>query len=145
MENRVKNLTGILEKKKVRLTAKRREILEALIDSNNHLKPEELYHLVKNKGIGLATTYRTIELLKKNGIIKEIKIGKERYYELRVFRQRCLHAHLKCNVCGRIYDSADTGLVLNMIKLQKIVKNLYDFETVDLEIIMEGICNNCRR
>ena len=145
MEERLKSLTSILERKNIRVTTKRKEILRTLMNCNNHLKPDELYDLVKNKEIGLATTYRTIELFKKNGIIKEIKIEKERYYELKILSQKCLHAHLKCNTCGRIYDSVDIELVLNMIKLQDLVENLYDFEVVDLEIIMEGLCENCRR
>ncbi|SHI67146.1 Fe2+ or Zn2+ uptake regulation protein [Geosporobacter subterraneus DSM 17957] len=145
MEDQIKNLTAILERKNIRPTPKRKEILKAFVNTNNHLKPEELYNLVKNKGVGLATTYRNLELLKKNGIIKEIKIDNERYYELKIYSQKCLHIHLKCSTCGSIYDCAETGLVLNMLKLQSFVESLYDFEAVDLEIVMEGVCKKCRR
>lgn len=117
-------------------------MVSPLVNSSNHLKPEELYNLVKNKGIRLVTIYRNIELLKKNAIIKETKIDNESYYELRIYSQKCLHIHLRCNTCGSIYECVETRLVLDMLKLQRLVKDLYDFEAVDLEIVLEVFVKN---
>ncbi|HYE82015.1 MAG TPA: transcriptional repressor [Clostridia bacterium] len=41
-----------------------------------------------DKGIGIATVYRTIELLKETDIIKIVIIGNDRYIELKKYSEK---------------------------------------------------------
>ena len=54
-----------------KLTTQRRAILDAIIENHEkHLNPEEIYDIVKIKypEIGIATVYRTLQLLEKLNI-----------------------------------------------------------------------------
>lgn len=145
MDNKKKRILNLLESKNVKLTIQRKEILSVFMNSNIHLKPEDVYDIVKNKGIGLATVYRTIEILKKNDIIQEITIENTRYYELKMFGEKCMHIHFKCDICGTVFDCDNIKLGLKMIALRDLTENLCDVEVSDMTITMNGICNNCKR
>lgn len=145
MKNKAKGLYDVLRRKGIRLTYQRKEILSIFIESQEHLTPEDIYDLVKDKGIGIATVYRTIEILKECQIIKEITIEKTRYYELKMFGEKCMHIHFKCDICGTVYDCDNIKLGLKVIALRDYTEALYDSEVKDLTITMNGICKNCKR
>jgi len=145
MKNKTERIYDVLRKKRIRLTPQRKKILSIFINSQKHLTPEEIYDLVKDKGIGIATVYRTIEILKKNEIIKEITIAKTRYYELKMFGEKCMHIHFKCDICGTVYDCDNIKLGLKMISLRDYTESVYGVEVKDLTVTMNGICKNCKR
>ncbi|MGF7057389.1 Fur family transcriptional regulator [Brassicibacter mesophilus] len=145
MKNKAEKLYDVLRRKGIRLTYQRKEILSIFIKSQEHLKPEDVYDLVKDKGIGIATVYRTIEMLKESEIIKEITIAKTRYYELKMFGEKCMHIHFKCDICGTVYDCDNIKLGLKVIALRDYTETLYDVEVKDLTITMNGICKDCKR
>ena len=66
-----------IKKSGFRLTGTRMIILDILLKSSNELNAEELFFLSRKKqpGIGLATIYRTLKLLEKEGLI--IRAGYE--------------------------------------------------------------------
>ncbi len=145
MKNKIERIYDVLKKKGIRLTPQRKEILSCFINTQEHLKPEEVYDLVKDKGIGIATVYRTIEIFKDNDIIKEITIEKTRYYELKMFGEKCMHIHFKCDICDTVYDCDNIKLGLKVISLRDYTEDLYDVKVKDLTVTMHGICKNCKR
>ena len=56
----------------LRMTLPRKVILEVIEDAEDHPDVEEMYRraVVKDKTISIATVYRTIKLLKKQGLLK---------------------------------------------------------------------------
>ncbi|MCT4619292.1 MAG: transcriptional repressor [Marinisporobacter sp.] len=145
MKSKMQMIESILKGKNIKLTKQRKAIMEIFLNYDEHFKPEEVYDLVRNQGIGLATVYRTIEILKIHDIIEEITIGKDRYYELKLFSEKALHIHFTCKKCNRIYDYDKTEMVLDLIRLRNFVEKEYHVDVEDMKIMMKGICEKCRR
>jgi len=145
MNNKVCMIEDILRKKNFKLTSSRKEIIRIFLESDKHLKPEDVYELVKAKGISLPTVYRTIDIFKKNQIIEEISIGKYRYYELKIFSGKKLHIHFKCEKCGEIFDIDYPKFVMDLIELTTNVENEYKVEVNDLLMVLHGICEDCKK
>ena len=91
----------------VRLTSQRRALLDVIQSSKEHLDAASLLRLAREKDarVDRATIYRTLELLKKMGLVDELDLmhlnGEKHYYELRRGRD---HIHLACFHCGRIEE-----------------------------------------
>jgi Fur family ferric uptake transcriptional regulator len=96
-----------LASKGIRLTAQRRALIEVVQEATQHLDAGTLLELARKRepNIDRATVYRTIELLKKLGLIDELDLmhleGEKHYYEVKTKRD---HVHLACFRCGRIEE-----------------------------------------
>jgi len=145
MDNKKERIYALLESKNVRLTLQRKEILSVFLNTNKHLKPEDVHDSVKDKGIGLATVYRTIEILKDNDIIQEVTMENIRYYELKLYGEKCLHIHFKCDNCGAMFDCDNIKLGIKMIELRDLTESLCNVEAKNVTVTMNGICNKCKR
>lgn len=146
MDYRIKKIEGLLKQKKYKITFARKEIICLFVNNiNKHFKTEEVYNLVKGKNISLPTVYRTIEILKNNGIIKETVIDKTRYYELEIFSKKSLHLHLKCIRCGDVIDFVSTKSMLMLLDEKNNIEKRYKFKINDIYAILQGECDKCRR
>ncbi|MBI3810583.1 MAG: transcriptional repressor [Nitrospirae bacterium] len=98
-------LKNYLTKNRLKLTQQRETILEAFLRVD-HITAEELYREIskkKRQRMGLATIYRTLNLL------CEIGIGQQRHFdENRTIFDNVLHKkhhdHLICNKCDKIIE-----------------------------------------
>ncbi|WIF94200.1 Fur family transcriptional regulator [Caminicella sporogenes] len=145
MENKIDKIKAILQKNDYRVTEGRKEIIKVFVNSNRHLSPLEVYELVKDKNISLPTVYRTIDILKSNGIIKEVSFNNERYFELKLFSQKCMHIHFRCQKCGKIIDIYDTNIILKLIEIRNELEKQYDFLIEDVSATLCGLCSECRK
>lgn len=128
------------------MTHARKEIIKLFVyNKNMHYMPEEVYDLVKNKNISLPTVYRTIEILKSNGIIKETIIDRKRYYELEIFSKKTVHVHLKCIKCGNVFDYLDIKSILLLLDEKDRIEEQYNVEINNIYTIFYGFCRECRR
>lgn len=144
MKDKVNMIEDILRKKNFKLTSSRKEIIRVFLESDEHLKPEDVYDLVKDKDISLPTVYRTIDILKRNQIIEELTIGKHRYYELKIFSGKKMHIHFKCDRCGEIFDIDDQTLVMDLIRIRDYAEKEFAVEVEDLVMVMRGTCDKCK-
>ena len=132
-----------------RLTVPRQAILNILNKSKEHLSAEDIYMAVHRvyPGIGLATVYRTLELLVRMGLVFKFDFGdgKSRY-ELSEGLNKNHHHHLVCTGCGRIIDYSE--LVDEEIKvlkrIEKTISKKYNFEINSHQIHFLGLCAKCR-
>ena len=105
-----------------KLTTQRRAILDVIIENQDkHLNPEEIYDIVKVKypEIGIATVYRTLQLLEKLDIIYRLNFddGYNRY-ELNYSSEIHHHHHLICLKCGKVME-VKLDLLENLEKQMK--------------------------
>lgn len=132
-----------LRERGTRLTRQRRILLEILEGSKTHLKAAELLRLAQKKGreINRATVYRTLALLKEEGLIDELDLlhlqGEEHFYEA---RRAGDHIHIVCPRCGMIeeMESQRVKQLTAEIELQTGGK----LETMRIEARVE--CKECR-
>lgn len=132
-----------VEQKGYKFTIQRRIILEELVDAGRHLRVEEIYEKVKNRNIGLATVYRTMEIFADLGIVKEINIDGVSYYEQKLYGKKPLHIHLKCIKCNSIIDINDKEAVIAYLKLNRTVEENNKIQINDIDIMFLGICPKC--
>lgn len=130
-----------LKKKSLKLTSQRQIILRIFLATEKHISVEELYDIVKKKdsGIGLATVFRTLKLLRDAGIAKEVDLGdKKTRYEHKYGHEH--HDHIICVRCGKFIEVVDPEIESLQEKLCKKIGFLA--EKHKMEIF--GICKKCR-
>ncbi len=133
-----------VEAKGVRLTAQRRALIATIQEAKTHLDAASLLELARERdpNINRATVYRTIELLKKLGMLDELDLmhlnGEKHYYEVRTQQD---HLHLACFACGGIIEFATPAF--EMLKQEIAVKNDFEIQVIRLEA--GGICSACAR
>lgn len=143
-EEKVKDL---LREKGLKVTSQRLMVLNILsAHGDEHLTVEEIYDLAKEESpeIGLATTYRTVQVLLELHVIEKVTFddGFARY-ELNGEETGSghRHHHAICTQCGKVY-SLETDL---LDTLEKQVFESLGFEVTDHEVKLYGLCSACRR
>lgn len=137
----------LLKENGLKVTSQRIMILEALESRpDKHLTAEEIYELVKEKNpdIGLATVYRTIQLLSELNLIDKLNLD-DGYVRYEIGHQRHddkihRHHHLICLNCGKILTFEDDLLD----HLENNIQETMSFEVIDHEVKLYGYCKDCR-
>ncbi|MFG6332623.1 MAG: transcriptional repressor [Lachnospiraceae bacterium] len=136
----------LLREKGLKVTAQRTAVLSALSrEADSHLTAEEIYELVKVKSpeIGLATVYRTIQLLLELKIIDRIYLddGYVRYELGHVYEDEDSHHHhhLICVKCGRVMSFQ--GDLLE--EFEKRMEEKTGFQIQDHDVKLYGYCTDC--
>ena len=132
-----------------RLTPQRRLVLEIFMENKDqHLSAEELYQLSRDKGedIGLATIYRTLELLEELGLLQKMNFGdgRSRYEMVQTdmqSRHHHHHHHLICLDCGRILEVEEDLLT----QLERVVEEQHNFQIINHYLQFFGHCPSCRQ
>lgn len=127
-----------------KLTPQREATLLVLLENEkDHLSAEDIYFLVKKKSpeIGLATVYRTLEILTELKIVDKISFndGLARY-DLRKDGAAHFHHHLLCLECGTIEEVEED--LLGAVEEQ--VERNYQFVVKDHRLTFHGICSACQ-
>jgi Fur family transcriptional regulator, ferric uptake regulator len=100
-------LQQALGNRRIRLTRQRRVILQVMDDAEQHLDVDQILERAQkiDSGVHLVTVYRTIDLLKKHGLIDELDLlhlrGDRHYYETHGPRD---HIHVACLRCGKVRE-----------------------------------------
>jgi len=131
--------------KHYKVTPQRQKILQTFIDNQEkHLSAEDVYSLlqVDSPDIGLATVYRSLEMLEELGFLHRIEFGdgKSRY-ELATGNATHAHHHLICLSCGTVLEFGDDL----METLESFVSRTADFEITDHQVKFYGYCSDCRK
>ncbi len=136
----------MLKEKKLKVTSQRLLILELIAKHpGEHLTAEEIYDLAKENfpEIGLATIYRTLQVLVELKVIDKISFddGYARYELGQVpGSKKHHHHHAICRQCGRVFpfeeDLLDT--------LEQSLMDCLGFSVTDHEVKLYGYCKACR-
>ncbi len=125
----------------VRITAPRRAILRVLEEAGEHLDVDEILERARrlDPRIHRATVYRTVELLKRLGLLDELDLlhvrGDRHYYEI---RRGGDHAHLICTSCGRVVEP---GGAVRLCRDELATRTEFRIEYIRLEV--GGTCPDC--
>lgn len=144
-ESMLNNIRKKLHDAGYKLTPQRESTALVLLENEkDHLSAEEIYMLVKRKSpeIGLATVYRTLEMLNELKIVDKISFtdGLARY-DMRKEGAKHFHHHLLCLECGNI-EEVEEDLLLDV---ERVVEKKYHFLVKDHRLTFHGICDNCQK
>jgi len=135
-------LQQALRQKRLRLTRQRRVILQVMDNAEQHLDVDQILERAQkiNPEVHLVTVYRTIDLLKKHGLIDELDLlhlrGDRHYYESHGPRD---HIHVACLRCGKVREFESR--LYEQLK-QQIARDFQMQVTVSRTEV-GGICNEC--
>lgn len=138
-----RSLLEELSSKGVRLTAQRRVLIETMQEAEDHLDAASLLALARKRepGIDRATVYRTIEKLKRLGLVDELDLmhmnGEKHYYEVKTKQD---HVHLACLQCGRIEEFRSP--LFEQLKREITEQTGFEIRVTRLEA--GGRCRACR-
>lgn len=130
-----------LRERSLRSTSQRDDIARVFFANKRHISVEELYREVKqvNPGVGYATVYRTVRLLRECGLAAERHFhdGEARFENV---EHEHHHDHLICERCGRIVEFANEGIE----RLQEQVAHKLGFVITRHKMEIYGVCPECR-
>lgn len=142
MQERMDQIKQQLHTENFKLTPQREATLRVLLENEEaHLSAEEIFMLVKQKApdIGLATVYRTLDLLCDLKIIEKLNFGDGvARYEFRSEDHPHHHHHLICLKCGSLFEIEDL-----LDDLEERVERDHKFKIVDHRVSFLGYCSSC--
>jgi len=122
---------------RTRLTPQRRAVLDAIEASGGRFTAVELFERARRSHprLGLATTYRTLELLRRTGSLHALS-GDARPAYVRCSPEH--HHHLVCLSCGSVEDTE-----LCATPSQQALTRRHGFRAESHELEIYGTCRNC--
>lgn len=138
------NIQQRLAENDYRLTPQREAVVQVLLqDQNEHLGAENIHLKTKEfyPEIGLATVYRTLEMLERLGIIYKLEYGDgQSRYELNIRPDAHYHHHLICLTCGKISEFNDDLLD----EIEQRISRETGFKVSDHCLRFFGYCTDCQ-
>ena len=135
------DMGGELSKQGYRLTPQRMMIVSAIENSTNHISAEEIYAQIvaRYPNVNISTVYRTLELLKRLGLVTETDMGegRVRYHPAEQGR----HHHLVCRECGAIVDLGESLLA----PLESALLREHNFIADLRHLAILGRCVKCSK
>ena len=139
MHHYVKSSNETLRKRGYRLTPQRYMILSVIQEAESHLSIEQIMERVqtRNPYVSLSTIYRTLELLRELGLVRENHLpGEQPHYEA---AEGKAHHHLVCKNCRAVIHLDETLLGT----LNEQLQAQYHFHDLMLDLVAAGYCNTC--
>ena len=128
----------------LRMTRQRRTILSIVETAKQHLDASQILRRARklDPQVDRVTVYRTLNLLKRQGLIDELDLmhmqGEKHFYERRPQRD---HIHMACLRCGKIMEFVSD--VFEKLKAQ--VERDCNFQIVVSRLEIGGYCGACRK
>jgi Fur family ferric uptake transcriptional regulator len=121
----------------MRLTPQRRALLDAIAEWEGSFTVTDLFERARKRSrhLGLATTYRTVDLLRQSGSVRALAGDQVAAYV------RCgpeHHHHLVCLECGAVEDTDECPL-----PSAAELKRRYGFAPKSHELEIYGTCRRC--
>ena len=131
------NAVEALKKSGLKVTKPRMWIVEYLDGNKNHPTAIDIFENIRKekKNMSFATVYNTLEILVKQGIVRQLKTDEK---SCRFDPNTDLHGHFYCKYCGSLYDIE--------IDQKDLFKDLDRYGDIDgYEIVLYGKCNSCKK
>lgn len=134
-----------LQARQHKMTPQRQTVLQVFLDHpGEHLSAEDVHGILRNdkSEIGLATVYRSLELLSDLGILQKLEFGDgcSRYEVNTTDPREHHHHHLICQKCGKVIEFEDDLLE----NLEEDIKEKLGFKVTDHQVKFFGICKECQ-
>lgn len=135
-------LETYLSKSGLKQSKQRNLVIDAFLEMNDHVSAEELFTYVKDKDVaaGMATIYRTLNLLKDAGLVeqKQFQEGKAVF---EVNKPDEHHDHLICTTCDRVIEFENSEIE----KIQKQIAEEHGIKLTSHSLDLFGTClkENC--
>lgn len=122
------------------MTPRREAVLAAVRAADTHPCADDVLRMVQAEvpGIGVATVYRTLDLLVRHGRLLPLRLPDESV--TRYDANTDPHQHVICDVCGRVFD-------VDLVLPDRVVAEAADRSGVQItqyDLRLRGTCAVCR-
>jgi len=137
-------LRAQLEQRGIRLTKQRRVILQVMEGASRHLDAATILRRAQkiDPAVHRVTVYRTLDLLKRHGLIDELDLlhirGEGHYYESHGPRD---HIHVACLRCGKVREFESRLFE----QLKKQIETDLNIRITVTRTEIGGYCDTCRQ
>lgn len=116
-------------------------MLETLDQQPCCLTAQEIFDQLRSgdRRVGIASVYRTLELLSKLNLVRRVDIGSAACYEP-AHPGGEHHHHVVCDGCGKVAAFEDRGLEDAIDRLGRRLK----YKVGVHEVVLRGACPECR-
>lgn len=120
-----------------RLTPQRQAVLETIAGWEGSFTVADVFERARKRSrhLGLATTYRTVDLLRQSGSVRPLA-GDQLAAYVRCGPEH--HHHLVCLTCGAVEDTEECPL-----PSEAELKRRYGFAPQSHELEIYGTCRSC--
>jgi Fur family peroxide stress response transcriptional regulator len=127
------------ERPKTRETKQRRVVYETIKQTHSHPTADWIFEKVRSKlpKVSLGTVYRNLNVLKNEGLVREI-YGNDRRAHFDADTSK--HAHFICSGCDQIIDVRGLKTID-----WRTLKDLVGCEVDDQDVVFSGRCPACRK
>lgn len=124
------------------VTQQRDHVAEIVLTSDDHLSVEQIRRRLAERGtrVGLATIYRTVDLLTRSGLVRGHDFG-QGFRRFEPVPTQSTHEHLICERCGSVTEFAHERLE----RMLPIIADEYGFRPERHRIEIYGVCRDCQR
>jgi Fur family ferric uptake transcriptional regulator len=131
-----------LGERELPVTSQRLAIAEVLLHAPGHLSAEDVASQAVERGhkVGLATVYRTIDLLVASGLVVERDFG-EGFRRFEPSRDLSRHEQLLCSVCGAVEECPDERIE----RITRTIPTARGFARERHQLVIHGVCRACQR
>jgi Fur family ferric uptake transcriptional regulator len=144
LQSKITRIEEKLREQDFRLTPQRQAVMEILLsNTGEHLNAEEIFQAAREKfpDLGLATVYRTLELLVELGVVHKLQFNEDcSRYEYNPDGDKHSHHHLICLKCGEITEFDEDLLD----ELERKIAQQNNFAVTDHSLRFYGYCAKCR-
>ena len=139
------SLKSELNERGWRMTPQRETILQIFQDlpKGEHLSAEDLYNRLQQMGekISLSTIYRTLKLMARMGILRELELGEDhKHYEINQ-PYPYHHHHLICVKCNKTIEFKSDSI----LKVGSKTANKEGYHLLDCQLTIHAVCPACQR
>ena len=130
-----------LERRGLKYTRERREILKAILSAHGHFDADWLsFEMRKARAkASKATIYRSLALLCEVGLLREVFRGPHGFSYEHIYGHEH-HEHMLCLHCGRVIEFTSR----NLERLQELACRALRFRPLHHHLQVFGYCKTCR-
>ncbi|MDD5238373.1 MAG: transcriptional repressor [Candidatus Omnitrophica bacterium] len=144
MDKQAKDINEIFRTKcreeNLKITPQRMIILESLINDKSHPSADIVFQRVRKKlpNVSFDTVNRTLLSFVDMGLLKVVEgYGRPKRFDPDTDN----HHHFQCLKCNKIIDFNDRSF--DAIEVPAAIKN--KFTITGKKVVLEGICDSCRK
>jgi Fur family transcriptional regulator, ferric uptake regulator len=133
---------GSLRRQGYRSGGARQAVVDLLADEDCCLTAQEIFDRLRanDRRVGIASVYRTLELLVDKGFVQKLDIGAgtARYEQAHPGGDH--HHHIVCDHCGKVEAFADPRLERALHR----VETSTGYAIAGHDVVLRGDCGDCR-
>jgi Fur family ferric uptake transcriptional regulator len=134
-------LDDYLKAHDLKQTSQRNIIVSKFLSMEKHVDIESLHSELRNNGenIGLATIYRTMNLLKNASLVEQHNFSDNKA-TFEVSHPHKHHDHLVCLICSKVEEFVNNEIEA----LQDSIAKERGFKLLDHRLELFGYCSECQ-